>query len=193
MHFKSLIIFACGLATVASAGLINLDKLVDLANNTLIAPAVKLTGDVVDTVEKVIQPRLKCTKAERQKIARLTYETHKLHREDIASFKKDVLGQKKVVLDAAAIYQPRIPFQGDPATCKELQDATETYERIKSGKHVYLVDSDFLTRGQKTELVMAGGDVALRILDEKDGDKVMEVEGLAYHSGFDLSFQPTRE
>ncbi|KAG6892951.1 hypothetical protein C0992_011783, partial [Termitomyces sp. T32_za158] len=132
MHLKNLVLLVSGVATITSASVIDVEKLLDPAYNTFIAPAEKFTGKTFKMVQNVIQPRLECTGEERWQINRLKYEVNKLRRQDFISISDQAeLYGEEMSLDAAPEKQPRIPFQGDPATCKELQHVTETYQVLK--------------------------------------------------------------
>ncbi|KAG6890476.1 hypothetical protein C0992_001143, partial [Termitomyces sp. T32_za158] len=129
MHLKNLVLLVSGVATIASASVIDLGILLDPVDKTLVAPVEEFTGKTFNMVKTVFQPRLVCTRKERLQIENIKSQIVKLREKDLHDIYRAFIYEKRWNIGAVE-KQLRIPFQGDPATCKELQDVMETYQRM---------------------------------------------------------------
>ncbi|KAG6879391.1 hypothetical protein C0992_003105, partial [Termitomyces sp. T32_za158] len=148
MHFKSFIILASSLATLASAAAI--DTTVDTVTDTPAAPVNSLTDPPVDSTTltsagieptgQLVKHRMpifrlpvQCTETDLEEADALEGEIDSLRSQHIAAIRqeKNDFDDELLIMEVPLEDQPDISYPGEPTRCKKLQGLREHYYRLE--------------------------------------------------------------
>ncbi|KAG6860273.1 hypothetical protein C0993_003083, partial [Termitomyces sp. T159_Od127] len=134
MHFKSLVILACSLATFASA--IAIDTTLGTATNELLAVGSSLVNETVIPLENLISlavPPEQCTRKELRKIREIEGQLKKIN---LVSFKYNCYPQKLNSIPGKSLQDlllkdnnATFEYKSNAGGCKELQDLKQKVAR----------------------------------------------------------------